>query len=153
MSGSQKKDLFSELRDQGHRLNSARKNLIEFILAKKGHWTIQDLTREMKKKFPRLGVATVYRTVSLLWKNQLLVETRIGGGAARYESSSRKHHDHLTCQDCGEIFEFENDKIEELQKQVAKRLGFVIADHKMELFGHCRRTECKRANSVTPRQK
>jgi Fur family ferric uptake transcriptional regulator len=151
------RDVFAALKKSGYRLTKARKNRINFILQKKGHWTIQDLGDDIRKKLPKVGIATLYRTVSLLLKQSLVVETRFGGASARYEVSHH-HHDHLTCVTCGEIFEFENDEIEKLQSDIAKKLGFRLADHRMELFGECVRTSCKfrgkqRANSVTLRQK
>ena len=59
-------------------------------------------------------------------------------GLARYEPpSSRGHHDHLICRGCGRIVEFENDQIESLQEKVARRHGFIVTDHRMELYGVC----------------
>lgn len=137
------REVFLLLRKKGHRLPRTRENLIDLILKRKGHWTIQDLTSEVRKSLPRIGIATVYRTVSLLHRENLLTETRWGGGAARYEVLSPQHHDHLTCVDCGEIFEFENERIEELQTKMAKKLGFKLHDHRMELFGECQKSSCK----------
>ncbi|MDB5037843.1 MAG: transcriptional regulator [Bacteriovoracaceae bacterium] len=136
-------EILSRLKSGGYRLTKIRKSLVQFILNKKGHWTIQDLVNDAKHLIPKLGVATLYRTVSLLHKENLLTETRLGGASARYEVSTQEHHDHLTCVSCGEIFEFENDRIEELQRQIAKKLGFKLIDHRMELFGECQRKPCK----------
>jgi Fur family ferric uptake transcriptional regulator len=152
-------EILSLLKDEGYRLTKTRKALIDIILRKTGHWTIQTLLDETQNLSPKIGVATLYRTVALLLKNNVLIETRLGGGATRYEVSSAHHHDHLTCLTCGHIFEFENDKIECLQIEIAKELGFQLSDHRMELFGNCLRNPCKfrkpmrhRANSVTLRQ-
>lgn len=134
--------LIKRLRDQGFRLTQVRQNLVEYILSYEGHWTIQEMIELVKKKWPSIGQATLYRTVSLLHQQGLLLETRLGSNAARYEVLSNEHHDHLTCQECGEIFEFENKKIEELQEQIARELGFKLSDHRMELFGKCLRRAC-----------
>ncbi len=143
MSTFVKTEVLSQLSDQGFRLTQTRKTLIDLILKKKGHWTVHDLTQEVENKIPGLGVATIYRTVALLHKLKYLSETRLGGASTRYEVASAEHHDHLTCKTCGEIFEFENDKIEELQNEIAEKLGFKLTDHRMELFGDCVRTQCK----------
>jgi len=137
------KEALKRLQSKGCRLTGSRRNLIQFILTRPGHWSIQNLTPDIRKSFPGVGIATIYRTVHLLLENELLIENRIGTSAARYEVAPTHHHDHLTCVQCGEIFEFENDRIEQLQKQVATNLRFQLIDHRMELYGHCKRPHCK----------
>jgi Fur family ferric uptake transcriptional regulator len=136
-----------ELKAQGLRMTDVRRNLIKYILARKGHWTIQQLSRDVAKSIRGVGVATVYRTVALLQKQGVLTETHIGPQSTRYEIQPENHHDHLNCLQCGKIFEFENEEIEALQEIVAKRLGFKLKDHRMELFGDCQRSECKKRKS------
>lgn len=138
-----KKDTIQKIRKKGMRMTSLRKQLVDFILSQAGHWTIQDLTNKTKKSVPGVGVATVYRTVNLLVEEGALTRTVVGTGAARYEVAPETHHDHLTCLQCGEIFEFHDPKIEELQEKIAKKLGFTLVDHQMELFGECRDKNCK----------
>jgi len=130
------------LREQGYRLTGVRKLVVHSILKLRGHWTIQEIEKKIKNEVPGLGTATLYRTVHLLAKEQILSETKIGRGAARYEVAGKSHHDHLTCLQCGLIVEFENASIEKLQKQIADRLGFHLADHRMELYGNCERSRC-----------
>ncbi len=136
--------ILSSLASEGFRLTQSRRHLIEFILKQKGHWTIQTLVDRVAKTLPSLGVATVYRTVGLLKKKNFLTETAFGDEAVRYEVCSKDHHDHLRCLDCGEIFEFENDEIERLQKSAARKLGFQLENHHMELFGRCQIEACPR---------
>jgi Fur family ferric uptake transcriptional regulator len=138
-----KKEALQNIRKKGMRLTSLRKQLVNFILSQAGHWTIQDLTQKTKKAVPGVGVATVYRTVNLLVEEGALTKTLTSQGSARYETRPDEHHDHLTCLQCGEIFEFTDPKIEELQEKIAKRLGFVLIDHRMELFGECKDGRCK----------
>jgi len=139
------------LKQEGFRLTGTRRSLVKAILNLEGHWTIQDTAARFKKELPGIGIATVYRTVQLLARLRLLSESRIGGGAARYEVADSHHHDHLTCKQCGEIFEFENDQIERLQSLVAKQLGFKLVDHKMELYGDCVRKKCPNLSRDTNR--
>ena len=87
---------------------------------------------------PRVGYATVYRTVRLLRESGLAAERHFHDGEARFENvEEQHHHDHLICERCGRIVEFANDEIEALQERVAHELGFVISRHKMELYGIC----------------
>jgi len=133
---------FLKLKSDGFRLTETRKNLVKFILSLKGHWTIQHLEYQIHKKFESIGVATIYRTVHLLARLNILSETKVGSGAARYEVAPYSHHDHLTCLQCDEIFEFKNDEIEELQTMSATKLGFRLVDHRMELYGDCQKKSC-----------
>lgn len=138
-----KKETLQKIRKKGMRLTRLRKQLIEYILSQAGHWTIQDLSARTKRAVPGVGVATVYRTVNLLVDEGALTRTLTAQGSARYEVCPEEHHDHLTCLDCGEIFEFAEPKIEELQEKTAKKLGFSLLDHRMELFGECLNKRCK----------
>lgn len=140
----QEEEVFQKLREQGMRITQLRRQLVKFILSQEGHWHIQDLAEKIMKKFPKVGIATIYRTVNLLAEEGILSKSDVGSGPARYETTPNEHHDHLNCLDCGAIFEFENDKIEELQTKVAKQLGFKLKDHHMELYGSCQnRSKCK----------
>lgn len=134
--------VLDRLKEEGFRLTSTRKDLVEAILLTKGHWRIQDIQKSLEKKLPKVGTATLYRTVHLLAQLGYLTETKAGMEAARYEFAQSEHHDHLTCRQCNHIFEFENEEIERLQAQVAKRLGFSLAHHQMELYGNCERKPC-----------
>lgn len=130
------------LKAEGFRLTATRKKLVKAILNFKGHWTIQDLAEKTQKQVPGVGVATIYRTVHLLARLKFLTETKAASDSARYEVAPTVHHDHLTCVKCREIFEFHNDAIENLQTEVARRLGFELVDHRMELYGDCQRRNC-----------
>ena len=83
----------------------------------------------------RISLATVYRTIKLFEENNVLNRIELGGKKARYEELTDNHHDHLIDVDTGEIIEFVEEEIEELQRIVAEKLGYKLVDHKMELFG------------------
>ena len=86
-----------------------------------------------------MSVATIYRTMKLLSESGLAHARNFGDGQTRYEPAfGREHHDHLICTRCGAIIEFENDRIEQLQDVVAKKHGFRVTSHKMELYGLCK---------------
>jgi len=85
-----------------------------------------------------VGLATVYRTVKLLEEAGIAAARHFGPGQTLYEvSEGRAHHDHLICDSCGFITEFESDEIEDLQDATAKRFGFNVVRHRHELFGLC----------------
>ena len=107
------------------------------------HVTAQELFEKVAKKDSSIGFATVYRFLRDLANKNFVTEVRMGGQASRYELTTRDHHDHLTCTKCGKIYEFENNKIEKLQKQVAEYFGFILTNHILELYGLCSTCQTK----------
>lgn len=135
--------IFKEhLRRQGHKSTSQRDDIAHVFFASKRHISVEELYQAVKQINPRIGYATVYRTMKLLTECGLAVERHFRDGEARYEGTEGQHHDHLICERCGRIVEFEEQGIERLQAEVARRLGFRFTGHKMELYGVCR--ECQR---------
>ena len=124
---------------QDHRLNvtAQREAIVEQFLRTRDHVSIDELLTKVRKRQPRVGYATVYRTLKLLVDSGLAVERQFGDGQARYEVVG-DHHDHLICVKCGLILEFEDDEIERLQDRIASRLGgFTVLRHRHELYGLC----------------
>jgi Fur family transcriptional regulator, ferric uptake regulator len=104
----------------------------------------------VRREDPRVSLATVYRTMKLLAECGLAVPREFGDGQTRYEPGRRGHHDHLICTGCGTIVEFENERIEELQMRVARRHGFVIDSHKLEMYGRC--PACRRERGASGKE-
>jgi Fur family ferric uptake transcriptional regulator len=103
-----------------------------------GHISIEDLLGTVRTQHPRIGYATVYRTLKLLTECGLAALRRFGDGHAMYETAGdTAHHDHLICLECSHVLEFENNDIERLQEQVARTFGFSLVRHKLELYGLC----------------
>ncbi|MBM4123909.1 MAG: transcriptional repressor [Nitrospira sp.] len=101
------------------------------------HITAEQMYRMLAKKEPHIGLATIYRTLNLFCEAGL-AQARHFGTQTQYDNVSHKgHHDHLICTGCGKIVEFENCDIERLQEEVARRNGFSIKTHKLELYGLC----------------
>ncbi len=124
------------LKAQGCKSTSQRDDIARVFFESRGHLTVEELYRNVKKVNPRIGYATVYRTLKLLKECGLAAESHFQDGEARYECSGA-HHDHLICEECGRIEEFEEEEIEKLQGRVADRFGFRITGHRMELYGLC----------------
>jgi Fur family ferric uptake transcriptional regulator len=117
---------------------SQRDLIINAFLSSTGHISIDDLLGKVKKRSPGVGYATVYRTLKLLTDSGIAVTRQFGDGQTRFEVMDDSHHDHLICVDCGWIVEFENETIEQLQDEIATKLGgFQLVRHKMELYGLC----------------
>src|SRR5258706_8804871 len=121
---------------QDRRLNvtAQREAIVEQFLRTRDHVSIDELLGKVRKRQPKVGYATVYRTLKLLVDSGLAVERQFGDGQARYEVVG-DHHDHLICVKCGLILEFEDDDIERLQDKIASRLGGVtVLRHRHELY-------------------
>lgn len=101
------------------------------------HLTVEELLNRVRQVEPKIGYATVYRTLKLLTDSGLAYKRDFGGGQARFEHLTDHHHDHLICIGCKEIIEFENDQIEQLQEKICKKHKFKLVNHKMELYGYC----------------
>ena len=117
---------------------STRRELILDTLADvKRHVTADELLREVRERDPRIGAATVYRTLRVFQEGGIVAERRFEGGATRFELVSDEHHDHLICTACNLIVEFEDEAIERDQKRVAAAHGFTLREHRHELYGLC----------------
>ena len=126
------------LSERGLRLTGQRRVIADLFFKAEGHHSAEEIYHLVRESNPNVGPATVYRTLELLREAGLASGMNTGDGLARYESPFRRsHHDHLVCRRCGRIVEFENDQIEDLQRRVAEQHGYVVTDHRLELFGIC----------------
>ena len=128
---------------KGLKSTGQRDKILKVFVDAGKHLSAEELYVLVKKIYPGIGFATVYRTLKLLAESGLAQERRFEGGFTRYEHTSPEaHHDHLICTQCGTIIEFENEQIEALQRDIAKKNRFVVQSHKLELYGLC--VACKR---------
>jgi Fur family ferric uptake transcriptional regulator len=126
------------LASQGLRSTSQRDTILKTFIEAGQHLSAEELYARVKKAHPGIGYATVYRTLKLLVEADLAEERRFEDGFTRFEYKNKDtHHDHLICIRCGAIIEFENERIEILQHDVARQKGFKVQSHKLELYGLC----------------
>jgi len=124
------------------KITKQRRIVLKSFLECKNHISVEELYNLVLKTEPKIGLATVYRTLALLTKSGLALEMDFGDGQKRYESSYRSfHHDHMVCTECGKILEFNHPLIEKYQEEVAKQKDFKITSHKLDIFGLCQ--DCK----------
>ena len=127
--------------DKGVKLTEQRKIIARVISESKDtygesdHPDVDELYNRVSKIDPKISIATVYRTVKLFEESGILAKHDFKGGKARYEEMRESHHDHLIDVKTGEIIEFVDNEIEELQKKVAEKYGYKLVDHKLELYG------------------
>ncbi|MEZ4365631.1 MAG: transcriptional repressor [Kofleriaceae bacterium] len=118
-----------------------REAIVDQFFRTHDHISIDELLGRVRRRQPRVGYATVYRTLKLLVESGLAIERQFGDGQARFEVVG-DHHDHLICTKCNLILEFEDEEIERLQERIAQRLGgFSVTRHRHELYGLCPRAQ------------
>jgi Fur family ferric uptake transcriptional regulator len=122
----------------GLKLTPQRRLIVDVFLKQDGHLSMEELYDKVRKEYPTVGQATVYRTLKLFCKSGLAKEVYFGDSMARYEKTfDTPHHDHLICIGCGKQVEFVDEKIEKLQEALAERKGFLLTSHHMYLYGVC----------------
>ena len=138
-------DLETLLREKGIRLTEQRKRLLQKALLHHRHFSAEDLYESLRRKHAGISRATVYRTLKLLARSDVLDVHDFDRGYRLYESRlGRHHHDHLVCLKCGRITEFENSNIETEQEKVARSYRFKILSHSHKIYGICQR--CRLGN-------
>jgi len=123
---------------KGLKTTSQRQVILEEFLASDSHYSTEDLYLKLRAEHPRIGYATVHRTLKLFAECGIAAEHQFGDGQTRFEPvRGEEHHDHLVCTRCGLIIEFEEPQIEKLQERVAEQHQFRIENHRLELYGLC----------------
>ncbi len=121
--------------DSGLKMTGQRRLIARVLSDASDHPDVEEVYRRAAKLDPKISLATIYRTVRLLEEAEILERHDFRDGRARYEELSRSHHDHLIDVDSGKVVEFHDDEIEELQRQIAKKLGYRLIDHRLALYG------------------
>ena len=117
----------------GVKLTEQRKVIAKVMTESDDHPNVDELYKRVTQIDSKISIATVYRTVKLFEESGILTKHDFKGGKARYEELSEQHHDHLIDIKSGEIIEFVDNEIEELQKKVAENYGYELVDHKLDL--------------------
>ena len=120
---------------KGLRMTGPRRTIAAVLQASDDHPDVEELYARASAVDAQISIATVYRTVKLFEEAGILDKLEFGDGRARYEDAERDHHDHLIDMNSGEVIEFVDPEIEELQERIAARLGYTLKGHKLELYG------------------
>ena len=133
----------SFLRNNNSLWSTEREQITRYVLSHSDHFSADELYLRLMQDSYTISRATVYRTLDLLVKSTLVIKTQLKSGAYLYEhAKDEAHHDHLICNKCGKIIEFHSDKIESLQKQIAKQNEFTMTGHSLRIYGICK--ECQK---------
>ncbi len=121
--------------EKGMRMTEQRRVIARVLSVAVDHPDVEELHRRAHAVDPHISIATVYRTVRLFEESGILTRHDFRDGRSRYEEASEEHHDHLIDMKSGAVLEFFDEEIEVLQKAIAKRLGYRLVDHRLELYG------------------
>lgn len=130
-----RKSIISRSAERGLRMTGQRRVIAQVLEEAEDHPDVEELHARASALDAGISIATVYRTVKLFEEAGLLERLEFGDGRARYEDAERDHHDHLIDMQTGEVIEFVDPEIEELQERIAKRLGYTLKGHRLELYG------------------
>ncbi len=119
---------------KGMRMTEQRRVIARVLAGSADHPDVEELYRRCAKVDDRISISTVYRTVKLFEDSGIIERHDFREGRARYETIPDTHHDHLINLRTGEVIEFRSEEIERLQAEIARRLGYKLVDHRLELY-------------------
>ena len=121
--------------DQGMRMTDQRRVIARVLSVSADHPDVEELYRRAHEIDPHISIATVYRTVRLFEESGIIERHDFRDGRSRYEEAPDVHHDHLIDMKTGQVVEFVDAEIEALQQAIARKLGYKLVDHRLELYG------------------
>jgi Fur family ferric uptake transcriptional regulator len=128
-------DIEQLCQEKGLRITEQRRVIARVLSDAEDHPDVELLHQRSSAIDPGISIATVYRTVRLFEDAGILERHDFGDGRSRYEAAPESHHDHLINVETGEVIEFVDRELEELQRRIAEKLGFRLVDHRLELYG------------------
>lgn len=137
-------DLRGKLSERGYKMTPQRREILRIFVEHPDyhHMSAEDVYGFLRENESEIGLATVYRALDLLSKLGILVQVEFGDGCARYELNTADpnvhHHHHLICVKCKKVIEFEEDLLDDLEANIAKKSGFQILNHEVKFFGYCK---------------
>ncbi len=120
--------------EKGLKMTGQRRTIAKVLSESQDHPDVEMLYKRAYALDAHISIATVYRTVKLFEEAGITQRHDFGDGRARYEEASEEHHDHLIDLKSGKVIEFNNEEIERLQKEIARKLGYKLVDHRLELY-------------------
>ena len=121
--------------EKGMRMTEQRRVIARVLSEAHDHPDVEELHRRSHAVDPHISIATVYRTVKLFEEAGIITRHDFRDGRSRYEEATDSHHDHLIDMKTGRVLEFNDPEIEALQDAIARRLGYRLVDHRLELYG------------------
>jgi Fur family transcriptional regulator, ferric uptake regulator len=125
--------VIERLEMRGHRITGSRRRVLDAVLSQEGHFTVDDVLRRTRK----VGRATVFRTMKILLDLNIVCRVLLEDGTLHYRLSTRGHHHHLVCMDCGRVEDFTTCDVASLVRDLANATDYEIEAHWLEVYGRC----------------
>jgi len=146
---------YDGLRSEGYKLTPQRKAVVDILRKIPQHISVDEIYLKIKKRYPRIGLTTVYRTLEIMNKLGWVRKCDFGEGKARYEltdnfSENNKHHHHIVCIQCNKVIDYldfvkeETKLMQDTEKKIAKKYDFIIKGHSIKFYGICK--DCRNKN-------
>jgi Fur family transcriptional regulator, peroxide stress response regulator len=126
-----------QLKSTGVRMTPQRHAILEYLLTSMGHPTADEIYKALEDKFPNMSVATVYNNLRVFKDAGLVRELTYGDSSSRFDANMSDHY-HVICRECGKIVDFDYPSLVDVEKEAAKKTGFRVDNHRMEIYGVCR---------------
>lgn len=140
-----KEELKKIVKSKGLKYSTQREDVLKVLYNSKQHLTPEEIYSKVKKINKNIGLATVYRALSFLETEGLVSSISFGVEGKKYELNRGHHHDHMICLNCGKIIEFYDEELESLQKEIAKKHGFELITHELNMYGICKDCQDKKS--------
>jgi Fur family peroxide stress response transcriptional regulator len=129
--------IIQKLRETGHKITPQRLAIINIIAKSTGHPSVEDIYDQIKKDFPTMSLATVYRNIVLIKSLGEVLELGFPDGSNRYDGNKPYPHPHVICIRCKKIVDPDLDSLDDIKKEVAAETNFKILNHRLDFFGIC----------------
>ncbi|WP_151718445.1 Fur family transcriptional regulator [Gemmobacter serpentinus] len=134
MSHAESANLAERCRMLGLRLTAPRRVILQVLAEADDHPDVEELHRRVRILEPGINIATVYRTMNMLAEHGLIERHSFSDGRARYEATPESHHDHFINIETGAVIEFHSPEIERIQQEIARKHGFEIVSHRLDIY-------------------
>jgi Fur family transcriptional regulator, peroxide stress response regulator len=138
-------NIVDKMRERQFRITPQRLAVLKILLATKAHPSAENIYEEVKKTFPTMSLATVYKTANLLREMGEISELALKDGSSRFDGNPRPHP-HVVCARCKTIIDFDDLSLDSMTAEVARKTGFTISTHRLDFFGLC--PLCQKAQST-----
>ena len=133
----QPEEILGKLSEQGYRLTPQRMMILSAIENGDGHISADEIYAQVTAKYPRVNISTVYRTLELLKRLELVTETDLGDGRLRYHPADKGHHHHLVCTECGAVIDLDESLLSPVKDVLLREYGFLADLKHLAIFGRC----------------
>ena len=137
------KKIADVLRQHGYKFTSQRRIVVRAIASSQDHLTPAAIYEKVYQQHPNIGLVTIYRTLDILTKLELICELHAGGSCHSYTGGASEHHHHLICSNCGKVVDFSGHDLGQLEQRLSRETGFEIKDHLLEFIGLCQACQKK----------